>query len=102
MGTPGPDFPPVHAPPDSGCSVCVKGSLTGLITSSQSCWPSLEEEGRTSGLGAPGAQGLWPLALPRRATCLAWHPTWSLSPGTSALEVGGGSRVALLGAGAAG
>lgn len=59
-GTPGPDFPPAHAPPDSGCCVCVKGSLTGLITSSQSRRPSLGEEGRTSGLGVPGARAPGP------------------------------------------
>lgn len=59
-GTPGPDFPPAHAPPDSGRCVCVKGSLTGLITSSQSRRPSLREEGRTWGLGVPGARAPGP------------------------------------------
>lgn len=79
-----------HTPPDS--SRPVKGSLRGLITSSQSRQPSLGEEGRDSGLWCVCAPGpLAPEPFPTELLCLAWCPTWPwavafLVPGTSAPE----------------
>lgn len=84
-----------HTPPDS--SHRVKGSLKGLITSSQSRQASPREEGRASGRGCASADTFPPSCLqPSHPASRTPHLDSSfLPPGTSA------PGTALLGAGAA-